>query len=60
MESIWRRDRLGGGETEYVNSFNKCVFDAFNDELRTLKPYYESRGESFPWSFKLAPPITFY
>lgn len=31
-----------------------------NYELIKLKPYYESVGENFPWSFKLSVPITFY
>ena len=44
----------------YVEMFVRCIFDALNSELIRLRPYYDTNGETFPWSFKMSVPITFF
>lgn len=41
-----------------LHAHNRAIFDAVNDILLEYQPYYNSRGQPFPWSYNFE--TTFY
>jgi len=37
---------------EYVISNYRAIFDAANEYLSIYQPYYDTNGQTFPWTFR--------